>query len=88
MKTALIVIGVVLMVFGAIFTFVTFGFGILCAWPFILVGLILLIIGAVMSDGKTVIISQEKTKGNRYCPGCGREIAFDAGYCSYCGKKF
>jgi uncharacterized membrane protein len=44
----LLIIGVILMVFGAIFTFVTLGFGILCSWPLILVGFILVIIGAVL----------------------------------------
>jgi hypothetical protein len=25
--------------------------------------------------------------GTRYCPNCGRSIALDAKYCSYCGKE-
>jgi hypothetical protein len=33
-------------------------------------------------------IGGRKTSSLRYCPNCGREILFDANFCSYCGKKF
>ncbi len=84
------------MVVGALFTFVTFGFGIICAWPLILIGIILFIVGAVMPEEKThvvqnqqpVVVQQQSPQPNRYCPGCGKAIPFDANICPYCGKKF
>jgi hypothetical protein len=92
----LISIGVVLMVFGALITFITFGVGIVCTWPIIGVGFILLLLGAVINhegtgynvqQQKPVIIQQAPQK-TRNCPSCGRQIPFDAIICPYCKNDF
>ena len=96
MRSGIIIGGIVLMVIGALFTFVTFGLGIICTWPLILVGIILFIVGAVMPNEKPhviqpqqpVVVQQQSPQSNRYCPACGRAIPFDANICPYCGKKF
>ena len=105
MKTlgiVLIIIGLIMLVMGALFTFVTFGFGIFCVWPLLLIGLILLILGIVLvamresRPSQPVIIQQtpqaqqpqQRSEKDRYCPSCGRSIPFDAINCPYCDKKF
>lgn len=98
----LVIIGLLFMVFGALFTFFTFGLGIFCTWPLILVGFILLIIGVALpseshpAQQQPIIIQQpqpaqqpqSQKQGARYCPNCGREIPFDARICPYCGRNF
>ena len=93
MNSALVIIGALLMVDGALFTFLTLGIGIICTWPVILIGLILFIIGLVIPGGKTTIIQQQtmpqKSKESRpYCSECGRASPFDSQMCPYCGKRF
>ena len=90
----LIIIGVVLIICGALFTFITLGFGIVCAWPFVFVGFILIIIGIVVSlvpESKPIpiVIQQppQETQSIRYCTNCGRPIQSDTNYCPSCGKK-
>lgn len=56
-------------------------------------GVLLLFAGAIVYD---ISVGREKEKKelknevskDRYCPGCGRAIPFDALLCPYCGKKF
>ena len=90
MNSGLVSIGAILLIVGVLFTFFTFGFGIVCTGPLMLIGFILMIIGLVLPEDekKTVetIIKEPETK--RYCPNCGRGIPFDANICPYCGKKF
>jgi len=93
MREPLVMLGVIFIVVGVALTFVTFGIGIICAWPLIVVGLILLLIGAVLPpDGRPVVIHQpppsEASRNKRYCTNCGREIPFDSNVCPYCGKDF
>ena len=89
MNNALITIGAVLMIAGALFSFITLGLGIICTWPLILVGIILVIIGAIIPIQQTTVVQQPKvTEKDRYCPKCGREIPFDAKICPYCKKDF
>jgi len=92
MNLAAIVIGIILMIMGGIFTFVTLGFGLLCSWPVILIGLILFIVGLIVPSNRTTIIQQSSVstpqtqKPVRNCPGCGKAIPDDAYMCPYCGK--
>ena len=93
MNMALTVIGAIMLIIGIAFTFITLGFAIFCVWPLLLIGFILLILGLALpsSDSKNVIhtpVQQPVVQSNRYCPGCGRNIPFDANICPYCGKNF
>ena len=93
MNSSLVATGVILMLAGVFFTFVTLGFGIICTWPMILIGLIIFLVGAVApSDALTIIrektIAKEDSEKSRYCPDCGRSIPFDAKSCPYCSKNF
>jgi hypothetical protein len=90
MNSRLIGLGVTLMVVGALFTFFTLGFGIVCTWPLLLIGFILFIFGIVIPEEKTKIFQPElkESEKKRYCPNCGRQIPFDALVCPYCAKKF
>lgn len=93
MNSNLVWIGVILMIVGAIITVITFGIGIICTWPLILVGLIIFILGLVASPGEIKFTQQpiekkEKPEKSRYCPECGRSIPFDAKICPYCKKDF
>jgi len=92
MNNALVVLGVILMVVGAVFTFFTLGFGIICTWPLLLVGFILFIVGAVLPEKEVRVHQnipplQNSWKKNRFCSTCGRSIPYDAKICPYCGKK-
>ena len=93
MNSPLVWIGVILMIIGALVTFFTLGIGIICTWPLILVGLIIFVVGLIISPGGITIIQQEtdtkKAKEkSRFCPKCGRSIPFDANICPYCKKDF
>jgi hypothetical protein len=91
MREHLVTLGVIFIIVGVVLTVVTFGIGIICAWPLVVVGLILLLIGAVLPpDGRQVVIlpPPEGPRNKRYCTNCGREIPFDANVCPYCGKDF
>jgi predicted amidophosphoribosyltransferase len=41
-------------------------------------------------SGKLVPFSTSKTpsQSDRFCPNCGKVIAWDAQTCPYCGKRF
>ena len=90
MNSGLVSIGAILLVVGVLFTFFTFGFGIVCTGPLMLIGFILMIIGLVIPEDekKTVVTSSKEPEEKRFCPNCGRGIPFDANICPYCGKKF
>jgi hypothetical protein len=94
MNLGAVIVGILLIMMGIVFTFITLGFGIICSWPVIILGLILFIVGLVASSNKTTVIQQSSTTiphkvySNRYCPGCGRNIPNDANICPYCGKNF
>ena len=86
MKNDLLIFGTMLIVIGIFFTFITFGLGIICLWPLILIGLLLLFFGIILPDGRRIIeISNENL---RYCKYCGKRIPSDAKFCSYCGRNF
>ena len=92
MREHLITLGVIFFIIGIVFTVVTFGIGIICAWPLILVGIILFLLGIILpSESRQVVINPqppEATQNKRYCTNCGRDIPFDANVCPYCGKDF
>jgi hypothetical protein len=92
MREHLITLGVVFFIVGILLTVVTFGIGIICAGPLILVGIILFLLGFVLPhEGRQVVIPPpppEAPRNKRYCTNCGREIPFDANVCPYCGKDF
>ena len=83
-------IGVIFLLVGLFFTFINFGLGIICGWPLIVIGFILIIVGAAISDSsqiQTTYINQN-IRNDRYCPNYGRSIPFDAMICPYCGRNF
>jgi ribosomal protein L40E len=93
MREPLYMLGVIFIVVGVVLTFVTFGIGFICAWPLVVVGLIILLIGAVLPpDDRTGVTyhphPSEAFRNKRYCTKCGREIPIDANVCPYCGKDF
>ena len=88
MNTPLTVIGIVLIVVGAVFTVFTFGIGIICTWPLILVGFILLIVGIILPESTSRSEPPMHQAHERRCPACGRVIPFDAKVCPYCKKDF
>ena len=63
LRKEVITIGIVLMVVGTIFTFVTLGFGFVCSSPLIFIGFIILIIGAIMPKIKEDEVNQEQQEG-------------------------
>jgi hypothetical protein len=87
MKSTLIGLGVGLTLVGAFFTIITFGFGFICSWPLIVVGIILFLMGLVFPEerGPAGVPSSQQ---RRFCTNCGREIPLDANICPYCGKNF
>jgi hypothetical protein len=89
MREHLITLGVILFIVGVVLTVVTFGIGIICAWPLILVGIILFLLGLVLPyEGGHVAVPPETPRNKRFCTNCGREIPWDANICPYCGKDF
>ena len=88
------------MISGIFFTIFTFGFGIICTWPLILIGFILFIVGLVVPSNNTTVIQQtpacppyppyqsQQLQSSRHCPNCGRSIPNDSIICPFCGKDF
>jgi hypothetical protein len=92
MNIAMVTLGTLLAVFGALITFFTFGIGIICTWPLILVGIILLIVGAIIPNETITFVSNQninKREPKRYkgCPECGGSVPYDSDVCPYCGEK-
>jgi hypothetical protein len=87
----LLVLGMLLVAAGILFTIVTFGFGIICAWPLVLIGLLFVVLGIVLVVVESVsdVVSPQPSalQQGRFCPGCGRNVGFDAQYCPSCGRK-
>jgi hypothetical protein len=91
MREHLITLGVIFFIVGILLTVVTLGIGVICAGPLILIGLILLLLGAVLPPEErqvTIPPPPEGPRNKRYCTNCGREIPLDANVCPYCGKDF
>jgi uncharacterized paraquat-inducible protein A len=92
-----VVLGILCLLVGGVFTIFTLGFGIICSWPLLLVGLIFIVVGGVLSNEhehvplQRVIIHQESTQqgttGSRFCTSCGGTLPSDAVFCPHCGKK-
>jgi hypothetical protein len=80
MKSRLIVGGILLIIVGLVFTFFTFGLGIVCAWPLFVIGFLLVLLGLVLpglvGETRSVVTS---------CPGCGADVPDDAAICPTCG---
>ena len=83
-------IGIILMVIGAFLTFISFGIGIICTWPLLLIGFLLFIVGIAKGEKQTNIIqpTKQNLETDRHCPNCGKAIPSDARICPYCEKKF
>lgn len=88
MKNDLIIFGTMLVIAGIFFTFITFGLGIVCLWPIILIGLILILLGIFIPDLTYKSKRYDEDFNFRFCKYCGKKIPYDAKYCSYCGKNF
>lgn len=80
MRIDLLVFGVLLILIGLFFTFVTLGFGIICAWPLFIIGGLVFVLGLGLpnrkASGKPIVKS---------CPGCGADVPADATLCPTCG---
>jgi len=91
MRDHLITLGAILFLVGILLTVATFGIGIICAGPLILIGIFLFLLGFVLPhEGRQgpVPPPPEGPRDKRYCTNCGREIPLDANVCPYCGKDF
>jgi len=89
MNLSAIILGILLMIVGILFTLVTLGIGLICSWPLILIGFILFILG-ILSPGRYSYkqpSSNEPRVGEtkRICPNCGKTMPLDAKYCTHCG---
>lgn len=82
------------MAVGVLFTIVTFGFGIICSWPLLLIGFIMIILGIILPSSSTYTqpkssssyqYQQGETK--RICPNCGKTMPMQSKYCPHCGQK-
>jgi len=80
MRYDLIIGGIALLVIGLFFTFVTFGLGIICSWPVLTIGVLLLLLGFALPSKRGPIKPIVKS-----CPGCGANIPEDATTCPSCG---
>ena len=91
MNSALASAGGMIFIIGLVITVFTYEIYILCSGPLILIGLILLIIGLIIPEEKSMVFQKPVThqpSQNRYCQSCGRLIPFDANICPYCGINF
>jgi len=61
--------------------------GAICILAGLILGIVLIAIGATESS-KTQPSIIEKKQEDRRCPNCGRVIPLDARICPYCTKKF
>lgn len=87
MNFSAIILGILLMVVGVLFTLATLGFGIICSWPLILIGFILFILG-IISPGRYSYKQPSAQVGEtkRICSNCGKTMPLDATYCPHCGQ--
>ena len=94
MNSSLLFSGLALMAIGFLFAIVTFGFGIICSWPILLIGFIMFILGIVSPSPKSYKqptsfsshpMGTQQTK--RICPNCGKTMPLQAKYCPHCGKE-
>ena len=81
MRSLLIGLGVLVLIVGFVFAFITFSSGILYAWPLLLIGIILVLLGLVLPHP-----ARPATKPLvDACPTCGADLPDDA-ICPTCGK--
>lgn len=95
MKQEEVIVGIVVIVVGAIFFFMgdsmntpfdsRGGFLMVLGIVFVIAGLIVSVIGATSEGMQKKPMQQSRA---RYCPNCGRSIPFDAKICPYCKKDF
>ena len=87
MKNDILLIGLILIIIGIFFTFITFGLAIVCLWPVIFIGIILLIIGMILPNFNERIEISYKNSDIKFCKYCGNNIHINSNFCSKCGKK-
>lgn len=94
MNLSLLLTGIVLMAIGFLFAVVTFGFGIICSWPLLLIGFIMFILGIVSPSPKSYKQPTNtfyQQMGNQHtkqiCPNCGKTMPIQAKFCPNCGKE-
>ncbi|MDG6218337.1 MAG: hypothetical protein QCI00_02735, partial [Candidatus Thermoplasmatota archaeon] len=91
MNISSILLGLLLMIVGFILTVITFGFGIICTWPLILIGFILFIVG-ILSPSRFLYFQHpgyktqyDETK--QICSSCGKTMPLHATHCPHCGQQ-
>lgn len=92
MNLSLILTGIGLMAIGFLFAVVTFGFGIICSWPLLLIGFILFLLGIISPASSTYrqpppSYSRTGNEIKRICPHCGRTMSMNTKYCPHCGNE-
>ena len=88
MDLTLTIAGVICLILGIYFSIDTAGEHSLCTGALALVGIILLIIGIISSNNKSINIQQpENLQPQSYCIECGKPIFKDSKFCENCGKE-
>jgi len=87
LKNDILFIGLILIIIGIFFTFITFGLAIVCLWPVIFIGIILLIIGIILPNFNETVEISYQNKNIKFCKYCGNKIQINSNFCSKCGRK-
>ena len=89
MNLSLFFKGIFLMVIGVLFAVITFGFGIFCSWPLLLIGFIMIILGIISPSSsfypQSNPFSGKQNTTKRICSNCGKTMSLNAKYCPHCG---
>jgi hypothetical protein len=82
--------GIFLMVIGVLFAVITFGFGIICSWPLLIIGFIMIILGLISPSSsvyqQSSAFSGKQNQTKRICSNCGKTMSLNAKYCPHCGN--
>jgi hypothetical protein len=88
-----ILLGLLLMGFGLSVIILSYGIGILCMWPLLLIGFLLFISGIFFPSRGIRYFNhepyqEEKREMKRICPHCGTSHPINIKRCPKCGKRF
>ena len=91
MNLSIFFMGIFLMVIGVLFAVITFGFGILCSWPLLLIGFIMIVLGIISPSASSYqqpsSFSRKQNTTKRICAQCGKTMALHAKKCPHCGSE-
>lgn len=89
MNLSIFFIGIFLMVIGVLFAVITFGFGIICSWPLLLIGFIMIVLGIISPHSNSYqqfqSFSKKQSETKRICTNCGKTMSLNEKFCPHCG---